>query len=193
MSGAAWSTVSWLLLITGDWSQRAAFSSSGRSACVWSQSSCTQFSVPYWSWQLWQGQILEDWTFWHRCSVSCVLCSVVWLKIATGLPSRQGKSPESRGVVGKPVLLHLIKEGVENYFKRCWNGKMLSEQMFHFYGESKELWTWLSKCTRNPLTWGTVEMRHKYMAYPTTPPTLSLLINVSQPANYLSAVLVSPD
>ena len=56
------------------------------------------------------------WTFWHCFSVICVLCSVVWLQIATGLPSRQEKSPESRGVVGKQVLLHVIKEEVENYF-----------------------------------------------------------------------------
>lgn len=42
-----------------------------------------------------------------------MLCSVVWLQIATGLPSRQQKSPESRGVVGKQVLLRVIKEGVE--------------------------------------------------------------------------------
>ena len=95
------------------------------------------------------------WTFWHCFSVSCVLCSVVWLQIVTGLPSSQEKSPEPRGVVGKQVLLHVIKEGVENYIKRCWNGKMFSEQVFYFDADSKELWMWLSKHKRKPVTWGT--------------------------------------
>lgn len=54
--------------------------------------------------RLWIDDILE------LFSVSSV---VLW-QIATRLPSRQEKSPRLRGVVGKQVLLHVIKQKVES-------------------------------------------------------------------------------
>lgn len=75
--------------------------------------------------RLWAGDILA------LLSVS----SVVGLRRATRLPSRQEKSPEFTGVVGKQILFHVIRES--KILKRCWNGKKISEQVFYFDTDSK--------------------------------------------------------
>lgn len=53
------------------------------------------------------------WTFWNWFPCTFVLCSLLFLQIATEWPSRQ-KSHEARGVAGKQVLLHVIEEEIEN-------------------------------------------------------------------------------
>lgn len=74
--------------------------------------------------RLWAGDILA------LLSVSSVVG--LW---TTRLPSRQEKSPEFTGVVGKQILLHVIRES--KTLKRCWNGKKISEQVFYFDTDSK--------------------------------------------------------
>lgn len=57
--------------------------------------------------RLWAGDILA------LLSVS----SVVRVQRATRLSSKQEKSPEFTGAVGKQILLHVIKERVKNFKK----------------------------------------------------------------------------
>lgn len=75
--------------------------------------------------RLWAGDILA------LLSVS----SVVRVQRATRLSSKQEKSPEFTGAVGKQILLHVIRES--KTLKRCWNGEELPERVFYFDTDSK--------------------------------------------------------